>query len=190
LRLHGRAGSIILLPLCYLCSSTASSTTSSSSAAVVALVSATGASLVVAVVVRIKRWDEIGIGRGKNRPRTLDDFDCSQMCYCDISGIEQSRRVEWIIGLLKNRHHVIYASEFVRAVALKPCYSKMESSNYRNRSSYSFRSVCAPGFGLKLIWIQRSDFRSLFFQIMTLPDKRSSARSLKCIDKLLIELLA
>jgi hypothetical protein len=100
-----------------LCSSTASSTTSSSSAAI-ALVSATG-SVVVVVVVRIKRWDEIEIGRGKNRSRTLDDFDCSQMCYCDISGIEQSRRVEWIRGLLKNRYHVIYASESVRAVAFE-----------------------------------------------------------------------
>ena len=118
MRLRGRAGSIILLPLCYLCSSTASSTTSSSAAAI-ALVSATGAFVVVAVVVRIKRWDEIGIGRGKNRPRTLDDFDCSQMCYCDISGIEQSRRVEWIRGLMKNHYHVIYASESVRAVAFE-----------------------------------------------------------------------
>jgi hypothetical protein len=41
------------------------------------------------------------------------------MCYYPISGIEQSRRDEWIRGLLKNHHHVIYASEPDRAVAFE-----------------------------------------------------------------------
>jgi hypothetical protein len=49
----------------------------------------------------------------------FQEFDCSQMCYYDISGIEQSRRDEWIRGLLKNHHHVIYASEPDKAVAFE-----------------------------------------------------------------------
>ena len=49
----------------------------------------------------------------------FEEFDNSQMCYYDISGIEQSRRDEWIRGLLKNHHHVIYASEPDRAVAFE-----------------------------------------------------------------------
>lgn len=47
------------------------------------------------------------------------EFDNSQMCYYDISGIEKSQRDEWIRGLLKNHHHVIYASEPDRAVAFE-----------------------------------------------------------------------
>ena len=47
------------------------------------------------------------------------EFECSQMCYYDISGIEKSRRDEWIAGLLKNYHHVIYAMDPDRAVAFE-----------------------------------------------------------------------
>jgi hypothetical protein len=46
-------------------------------------------------------------------------FDCLQMCYYDISEIEQTNRDQWIRALLKNRHHVIYASEPNRAVAFE-----------------------------------------------------------------------
>jgi hypothetical protein len=67
----------------------------------------------------IKRWDESGIGRGKDRHEHFDDFDYLQMCYYPISGIEQLRRDERIRGLLKNHHHVIYASEPDRAVAFE-----------------------------------------------------------------------
>ena len=49
----------------------------------------------------------------------FEHFDCSQLCYYDISGIEQFRRGEWIKGLLKNHHHVIYASEPDKAVAFE-----------------------------------------------------------------------
>jgi hypothetical protein len=45
------------------------------------------------------------------------EFDNSQLCYYDISGLEKSRRDEWISGLLKNHHYVIYASEPEKAVA-------------------------------------------------------------------------
>jgi hypothetical protein len=41
------------------------------------------------------------------------------MRYYLISGIEQSRRDEWIRGLLKNHHYVIYASEPDRDVAFE-----------------------------------------------------------------------
>jgi hypothetical protein len=49
----------------------------------------------------------------------FEEFDNSQLCYYDISGIEQSKRDEWIKGLLKNHHHVIYASEPDKAVAFE-----------------------------------------------------------------------
>lgn len=54
------------------------------------------------------------------------EFDNSQMCYYDISGIEQSRRDEWIRGLLKNHHHVIYASEPGKAVAFETALLESE----------------------------------------------------------------
>lgn len=49
----------------------------------------------------------------------FEEFDNSQMCYYDVSGIERSKREEWISGLLKNHHHVIYASDPDRAVAFE-----------------------------------------------------------------------
>ena len=49
----------------------------------------------------------------------FQEFDCSQMCYYDISGIERSMRNEWIKGLLKNHDHVIYASKPDKAVAFE-----------------------------------------------------------------------
>jgi hypothetical protein len=47
------------------------------------------------------------------------EFDNSQLCYYDISGIEKSKRDQWIGGLLKNHHHVIYAGEPGKAVAFE-----------------------------------------------------------------------
>ncbi|MFZ0513467.1 MAG: hypothetical protein WAM14_17810 [Candidatus Nitrosopolaris sp.] len=49
----------------------------------------------------------------------FDEFDNSQMCYYDLSRLEQSRKDEWITGLLKNHHHVIYASEPNKAMAFE-----------------------------------------------------------------------
>jgi MEDS: MEthanogen/methylotroph, DcmR Sensory domain len=49
----------------------------------------------------------------------FEEFDNSQLCYYDISGIEQSKRDEWIRELLKNHHYVIYASEPDKAVAFE-----------------------------------------------------------------------
>jgi hypothetical protein len=49
----------------------------------------------------------------------FEEFDNSQLCYYDISGIEQSKRDEWIRELLKNHHYVIYASEPEKAVAFE-----------------------------------------------------------------------
>lgn len=51
--------------------------------------------------------------------RHFEEFDCSQMCYYDISVIEKSKKDRWISGLLKNHHHVIYASKPNRAVAFE-----------------------------------------------------------------------
>lgn len=62
---------------------------------------------------------KLGLVVEKTGHEHFGEFDNSQMCYYDISGIEQSKRDEWISGLLKNHHHVIYASEPDRAVAFE-----------------------------------------------------------------------
>jgi MEDS: MEthanogen/methylotroph, DcmR Sensory domain len=49
----------------------------------------------------------------------FEEFDNSQLCYYDISRIEQSNKDEWIRKLLENHHHVIYASEPDKAVAFE-----------------------------------------------------------------------
>jgi hypothetical protein len=61
----------------------------------------------------------LGLVVEKTGHEHFKEFDNSQLCYYDISGIEQSRRDEWIRGLLKNHHHVIYASEPDKAVAFE-----------------------------------------------------------------------
>ena len=47
------------------------------------------------------------------------EFDNSQMCYYNVSKIEKTMRYEWIRELLKNHHHVIYASKPDKAVAFE-----------------------------------------------------------------------
>jgi len=61
----------------------------------------------------------LGLALEKTGHEHFEEFDNSQLCYYDISGIEQSKRDEWIKGLLKNHHHVIYASEPDKAVAFE-----------------------------------------------------------------------
>jgi hypothetical protein len=61
----------------------------------------------------------LGLVVEKTGHEHFEEFDNSQLCYYDISGIEQSKRDEWIRGLLKNHHHVIYASEPNKAVAFE-----------------------------------------------------------------------
>lgn len=60
-----------------------------------------------------------GLSVEKSGHEHFDEFDNSQMCYYDVSKIERSRRDEWMRGLLKNHHHVIYASEPDKAVAFE-----------------------------------------------------------------------
>lgn len=62
---------------------------------------------------------KLGMAVEKTGHEHFEEFDNSQMCYYDISGIEQSMRDEWIRQLLKNHHHVIYATEPERAVAFE-----------------------------------------------------------------------
>lgn len=62
---------------------------------------------------------QLGLAVEKTGQDHFEEFDNSQMCYYDISGIEKSKREEWIRGLLKNHHHVIYASEPDKAVAFE-----------------------------------------------------------------------
>ena len=62
---------------------------------------------------------KLGLHVEKTGNDHFQEFDCSQMCYYDISGMEPSMRSEWIKGLLKNHEHVIYASEPDKAVAFE-----------------------------------------------------------------------
>lgn len=65
------------------------------------------------------RGMELGMALEKTGNDHFSEFDNSQLCFYDISGIERSRRQEWIAGLLKNHHHVIYASDPSKAVAFE-----------------------------------------------------------------------
>jgi hypothetical protein len=62
---------------------------------------------------------ELGMTLEKMGHEHFNDFDNSQLCFYEISSIEPSRRDEWIRGILKNHHHVIYASDPDRAVAFE-----------------------------------------------------------------------
>jgi DcmR-like sensory protein len=66
-----------------------------------------------------KEGMNLGLVVEKTGHEHFEEFDNSQLCYYDISGIEQSKRDEWIRGLLKNHHYVIYASEPDKAVAFE-----------------------------------------------------------------------
>ena len=66
-----------------------------------------------------KEGMKLGLVVEKAGHEHFEEFDNSQLCYYNISGIEQSNRNEWISELLKNHHHVIYASEPDRAVAFE-----------------------------------------------------------------------
>jgi hypothetical protein len=66
-----------------------------------------------------KEGMQLGLAVEKSGHEHFQEFGCSQMCPYDISRIEKSRRDEWIRGLLKNHHHVIYASEPEKAVAFE-----------------------------------------------------------------------
>ncbi len=61
----------------------------------------------------------LGLVVEKTGHEHFEEFDNSQLCYYDISGIEHSKRDEWIRGLLKTHHYVIYASEPEKAVAFE-----------------------------------------------------------------------
>jgi hypothetical protein len=69
---------------------------------------------------------KMGMAVEKTGHQHFAEFDNSQMCYYDISSIEPSRRDEWIRGLLKNHHHVIYASEPGKAVAFETALLESE----------------------------------------------------------------
>ena len=61
----------------------------------------------------------LGLVVEKTGHEHFEEFDNSQLCYYDISEIEQSKRNKWIRGLLKTHHYVIYASEPDKAVAFE-----------------------------------------------------------------------
>ena len=62
---------------------------------------------------------ELGMMVERTGHQHFAEFDNSQLCYYDVSRIELSRRNEWISRLLKNHHHVVYASDPDRAVAFE-----------------------------------------------------------------------
>lgn len=61
----------------------------------------------------------LGLTLEKSGHEHFAEFECSQICYYDISGMEKSRRGDWISGLLKNHHHVINPMDPDRAVAFE-----------------------------------------------------------------------
>jgi MEDS: MEthanogen/methylotroph, DcmR Sensory domain len=68
----------------------------------------------------------LGLVVEKTGHEHFEEFDNSQLCYYDISGIEQSKRDEWIRELLKSHHYVIYASEPDKAVAFETILLELE----------------------------------------------------------------
>lgn len=72
---------------------------------------------------------KLGLAVEKSGHEHFGEFDNSQMCPYDISGIEKSMRDEWIRGLLKNHHHVIYASDPDRAVAFETALLEPEEES-------------------------------------------------------------
>lgn len=62
---------------------------------------------------------KLGLIHEKTGHQHFNKFDCSQICYYDISKIETSMRIEWIRGLPKNHHYVIYAFTPNEAVAFE-----------------------------------------------------------------------
>jgi hypothetical protein len=66
-----------------------------------------------------KEGMRLGMVVEKTGHEHFEEFDNSQLCYYDISGIEHSKRDEWIRGLLKTHHYIIYASEPDKAVAFE-----------------------------------------------------------------------
>jgi hypothetical protein len=62
---------------------------------------------------------ELGLALEKTGHEHFHEFNCSQMCYYDISKIESTMRQKWISGLLKNHHYVIYASKPDKAVGFE-----------------------------------------------------------------------
>lgn len=69
--------------------------------------------------VETKDGMKFGILVEKTGHQHFDEFNCSQMCYYDISKIESTDKHKWISSLLKNHHYVIYASEPNKAVAFE-----------------------------------------------------------------------
>jgi hypothetical protein len=47
------------------------------------------------------------------------EFDNAQMCFYDVHKLEPTMRNEWIAGLVRNHHYVIYASTPDKAVAFE-----------------------------------------------------------------------
>jgi MEDS: MEthanogen/methylotroph, DcmR Sensory domain len=71
---------------------------------------------------------ELVLALEKKGHEHFHEFDCSQMCYYDISKIESTLRQKWITGLLKNHHYVIYASKPDKAVAFETALLKDEEA--------------------------------------------------------------
>lgn len=69
--------------------------------------------------IETKEGMKLGLILEKTGHEHFNEFNCSQICYYDISEIEPSMRHKWISGLLKNHHYVIYASKPDKAVAFE-----------------------------------------------------------------------
>jgi hypothetical protein len=61
----------------------------------------------------------LGMRLEKTGQEHFEEFDISLLCFYDVRKLESSRRDEWVMGLLKNHHQVIYASDSDKAVGFE-----------------------------------------------------------------------
>jgi hypothetical protein len=69
--------------------------------------------------VESKKGMRLGLTLEKAGHAHFAEFDNSQMCYYDVSKMEQSLRDQWITGLAKSHHYLVYASAPDKAVAFE-----------------------------------------------------------------------
>jgi len=79
---------------------------------------------------------KFGILLEKTGHQHFDEFNCSQMCYYDISKIESTKKHEWISSLLKNHHYIIYASEPNKAVAFETTLLEEDDTSKDDNDDY------------------------------------------------------
>lgn len=70
----------------------------------------------------------------------FDKYNYSQICYYDVSKIENTRKAEWISSLLRNHHYVIYASEPDKAVAFETALLERDFDNQNANDNFPVKT--------------------------------------------------